>query len=94
MLDMYISDHKTICIDLDLPKQTVHKATFWCRQLKKIDISEFTKDIVTAFSNVEHFDLDSRVQFFNSSLTLILEKHAPLKAVTVLQNVTPRNKNP
>ena len=35
-LDTYISDHKTVCIDLDLPKPTVHKTTFSCRQLKKL----------------------------------------------------------
>ena len=90
MLDTYISDHKTICIDLDLPKPTVHKTTFSSRQLKKIDISEFNKDIVAAFSNVKNFDLDSLVQFFNLTLTLTLDKHAPLKTVTV----TSRNKNP
>ena len=53
-------------------------------------ISEFNKDIAAAFSNVENLDLDSLVKFFNSTITLILDKHAPLKTVTV----TPRNKNP
>ena len=43
-----------------------------------------------AFSNVENLDLDSLVKFFNSTMTLILDKHAPLKIVSV----TPRNKNP
>ena len=78
MFDMYISDHKTICIDLDLSKPTVHKTTFSCRQLKKIHVFEFNKDIAAAFSNVENLDLDSHVKFFNSTLTLILDKHAPL----------------
>ena len=53
MLDTYISDRKTICIALDLPKPTVHKTTFSFRQLKKFVISEFNKDIAAAFSNVE-----------------------------------------
>ena len=61
-----------------------------CHQLKKIDISEFNEDIAAAFSDVENLDLDSLVKFFNSTMTLILDKHAPLKTVTV----TPRNKNP
>ena len=90
MLHTYISNHKTICIDHDLPKQIVHKTTFSCRQLKKIDISKRNKDIAAAFSNVENLDLDSLVQFFNSTLNLILDKHTPLKTVTV----TPRNKYP
>ena len=57
--------------------------------IQKIDSSEFNKDIVAAFSNVEHLDLDSLVQFFNSTQTLILDKHALLKTNTV----TPQNKN-
>ena len=90
MLDTYISDHRTVCIDFDLPKPTVHKTTLSCRELKKINISEFYKDIAATFSNVENLDLDSLVKFFNSTMTLIRDKHAPLKTVTV----TPRNKNP
>ena len=70
---MYISDYKTICTDLDFPKPTVHKTTSSCRQLKKIDISEFNKNIAASFSNVENLDLNSLVQFFNSTLTLILD---------------------
>ena len=58
--------------------------------LKKIDISYFNKDIAAAFSNVENLDLDSLVKFFNSTLTLILDKNAPLKIVTV----TSHNKSP
>ena len=90
MRDTYFSDHKTICIDPDLPKPTVHKTTFSSRQLTKIEISEFNKDIADVLSNFEHLDLDSLVQFFNSTLALILGKRAPLKTVTV----TPRNKDP
>ena len=90
MLDAYISDHEINCIDLDLPKPTDHKISFSCRLLKKIDVSEFNKDIAAALSTVKHFDLNSPVHCFNSTLTLILDKHAPLITVTV----TPRNKNP
>ena len=67
MPDTYILGHKTICIDLDLPKPIVHKTTFSCHHLKKIDISKFNKDIAAAFSNFEHLDLDFLVQFFNST---------------------------
>ena len=84
IFDTCISDHKTVCIDLDLPKPTVHKTTFLCRQLKKIDTSEFNKDIAAAFSYVENVDLNSHVKFFNSTLTLKLDKHAPLKLLQLL----------
>ena len=43
------------------------KQLFSCHQFKKIDISEFNKDIGAAFFNVENLDLDSIVQFFNST---------------------------
>ena len=46
MLDKYISDHKTICTDLEFPKPTVNKITFFCCKLKKIDIFEFNKKIL------------------------------------------------
>ena len=65
-------------------------STFSCRQFKKIDFFEFNKDIATAFSNVERLDLDSFVNFFNITLTSILDKHGPLKTVAV----TPLNSNP
>ena len=86
---MYISDHKTVCIDLNLPKLTILKTTFICRQFRKIDLYEFNKDIATAFSNTEHLDFDSLVQFFYTTLTFIIDKHGPLKTVTV----TPQNSN-
>ena len=38
MLDTYISDQKTVCIDLDLSRPTVYKTTFSYRQLTKTDI--------------------------------------------------------
>ena len=92
MLDTYISDHKTNCIDLDLPKPTVHKTTFSVINLKKIDIFEFNKDIAAALTSVVNLDLDSLVQFLNSTLTLILDKQAPLKTVTVTQGFHSVNK--
>ena len=70
--------------------QLFTKQLFSVVNLKKIDIFKFNKDIADAFSNVENLDLDSPRQFFNLTLTLILDKHASLKTVTVI----PRNKNP
>ena len=58
--------------------------------LRKLIFLNFIKILQLLFSNVENLDLDSLVKFFNSTMTLIRDKHAPLKTVTV----TPRNKNP
>ena len=43
-----------------------------------------------AFSNFEHLDLDSLVNYFNSALSSIFDKYTSLKTVTV----TPRTLNP
>ena len=82
LLDTNISDRKTVCIDLHLIKPTVHKKLS-CRQLRRIDLYEFNKGIAPTFSNVKHLDFDSFVQFFNTTLTFIPDKHALLKTVSV-----------
>ena len=43
-----------------------------------------------AFSNIDNFNLDSLIDHFNSNMSLILDKYAPLKTVTV----KPRTSNP
>ena len=90
LLDTYISDHKTVCVDIDLPKPAVIKVTFSCRPINKINFTDFNQDISNAFSNINNFDLDSLIDNFNSNMSLILDKYAPLKAVTV----KPRTSNP
>ena len=90
VLDSYISDHKTVCVDIDLPKPAVNKVTFSCRPINKINFTNFNQDIPNAFSNIDNFDLDSLIDHINSNLSLILDKYAPLKTVTV----KPRASNP
>ena len=90
LLDTYISDHKTVCVDIDLPKPAVIKVTFSCRPINNINFTDFNQDISNAFSNIYNFDLDSLFDNFNSNMSLILDKYAPLKAVTV----KPRTSNP
>ena len=41
MLDTYISDHKTVCVDIDLPKPAVNKVTFSCCLINKINFTDF-----------------------------------------------------
>ena len=90
VLDTYISDHKTVCVDTDLPKPAVNKVTFSCRPISKINFTDFNQDISNAFSNIDNFNLDSLIDHFNSNMSLILDKYAPLKTVTV----KPRTSNP
>ena len=86
----YISDHKTVCVDIDLPKSNINKITFSYRQINKINFTDFNQDISNAFSNIDNFNLDSFINHFNSNMSLILNKYAPLKTVTV----KPRTSNP
>ena len=90
MPDTYISDHKTACVDIDLPKPAVNKVTFSCRPINKINFTDFNQDISNAFFIINNFDLGSLIDHFNSNLSLILDKYAPLKTVTV----KPRTSNP
>ena len=90
MLDTYISDHKNVCIDIDHPKPTVNKVTFSYRPINKINFTEFNQDISNAFSKLDNFDLESLIYYFNSNMSLILDKYAPLRTVTV----KPRISNP
>ena len=41
MLDTHISDHKTLCVDMDLPKPIVNKVTFSYRPICKINFTKF-----------------------------------------------------
>ena len=66
------------------------KKTFSYRRINNINFTPFNQDISVAFSNFEHFDLDSLVNYYNSTLLFVLDKYTPLKTVTV----TPRTSNP
>ena len=66
------------------------KVTFSCRPINTINVADFNQDISNAFSNIDNFDLDSLIDHFNSNVSLILDKYAPLKTLTV----KPRTSNP
>ena len=83
LLDSNISDHKTVCLHIDLPKPNINKVTFSYRPINKINFTDFNQDISIAFSNIDNFNLDSLIDHFNSNMSLILDKYAPLKTVTV-----------
>ena len=90
LVDTYISDHKTIYIDLDIPKPVAKKFSFTFRHLNKITFTDFNNDIAAAFSNFEHLDLNSFVSHFQSTLSSLLDKHTSEKTV----HTTTRSSNP
>ena len=83
MLDTYISDHKTICIALDLLKPIVYKK-FSHRQLKKLIFLNLMKILQLLFLMSKISTLTPLYSFFNSTLTLTLNKYAPLKQLLLL----------
>ena len=88
-IDTCISDHKTVCINLNLAKPHVKKKTFSYRPIKDINFIQFNQDSVS-FSNFEHLHLHLLVNYLNSTLPSIFDKYAPLKTV----NVKPHTSNP
>ena len=83
ILETYILDHKTVCVDIDLPKPAFNKVTFSYRPINKINFAEFNQDVSNAFFKLDNFNLESLIDHFNSNMTSILDKYAPLKTVTI-----------
>ena len=81
---------KQFVLILTLLSHILKKKTFSYRRIKDINFTQFNQDISVAFSNFEHLGLDSLENYFNSTLSSIFEKYAPLKTVTV----TPLTSNP
>ena len=79
LCDTYISDDKTVYIDLDIQKPIAQKSFSTFRPLNKINFTDFSNDITAAFSNFEHLDLNSLISHFNSTLSSLLGKHTPEK---------------
>ena len=87
MLDTYISDHKTVYVDIDLPKPTANKITFSYRPINENNFTEFNQDICNIFSNFDNFNLESLINHFNCDMSLILDKYTYLKTDTIKQTV-------
>ena len=90
LIDTCISNHKTVYIDLNIQIPVAQKLSFTFRPLNKINFTDFYNDITATFSNFEHLDLNSLVSHFNSTLSSLLDKHAPEKSV----HITTRSSNP
>ena len=90
MIDTYISDHKTLSVDTDLPKPTVNKVTFFYRPINKINFYRVKSRYIQCFSMLDNLNLESLIDHFRSNMSSILDKYAPLKTVTF----KPRTSNP
>ena len=76
-----LTDHRLILIDLKMFKPKLKHQTQKLRKTKNIDLDAFVNDInnsaMQEISAIE--DIKNMIQTYNTTLTQILEQHAPLK---------------
>ena len=80
--DPCLSDHLAVRCFLSLPKTAFERKEIQYRKLKSVDISLFRSDLSNAFlknSICHDTDVSLAVQEYNSILTGLLDKHAPVK---------------
>ena len=73
----FISDHAAIHCDLDIPKQPPDSRIATFRRYNKINSILFREDLAACFLDTSS-DLDGLIDQFTSSITDIINKHAPL----------------
>ena len=84
-VDCYLSDHASILCRLNAsnPCQVVKEITY--RKIKSIDLDHFREDLRSSdLCNKIYPSLDDMVSGYDSSLSSILDKHAPLKTKTLV----------
>ena len=79
-----IADHSSVNVLLNLKKPPLPKKTISYRQYKKIDKEEFKLDLEQSDLIVHPADsLDELIDQYNRTLTMLIDKYAPLKTKTI-----------
>ncbi len=74
------SDHHLIDSQISIEKPKPSKLTKSIRNLKAIDVGDFKEDLASKLNNyASNGDADAHCDFFVSTLTEVLDKHAPSK---------------
>ena len=82
--DPAISDHRAVHCELNLQKPIYAKKTVQYRKLRSIDFDCFSEEVrASALFNHPSSDLQTLVSRYNSVLSALLDKHAPLKSKCV-----------
>lgn len=77
--DRFISDHCAVLCDLNTPKPPTLQENISYRKLKHIDLKSFQDDISTSDLLLKTPEqLEDLVSCYNTTLSSILDKHAPL----------------
>lgn len=90
VLQSDISDHKSICFQLNIPPQEqacLHTTT---RHIRKIDRETFMQDLRDRFAALPHEGtVDELLASYTDAIKLTLDEHAPLKSRKVLGRKCP-----
>ena len=82
--DPAISDHRAVHCELNLQKPIYAKKTVQYRKLRSIDFDRFSEEVrASVLFNHPSSDLQTLVSRYNSVLSALLDKHAPLKSKCV-----------
>ena len=84
MIDRFISDHASVLCQLDSVKPCTAVKEISYRQLKSIDMDALRADLTTSELCINVFtDFDMMVSCYNSTLSSLLDKYAPLRTKSV-----------
>ena len=85
VMDYVISDHYSVECTLNISKKIRNDCFQLKRALKHIDMGVFVNDIkvTNTYMKTEGPSVDKMLDAFNSTLSTILNKHAPLKKIRV-----------
>ena len=84
MIDRFISDHAAVLCKFDSVKPCTAVKEISYRQLKSVDMDALRADLTTCELCTNGFtDLDVMITCYNSTLSLLLDKYAPLRTKTV-----------
>ncbi len=80
-----LSWHHAIMCMVSLQKPKTPSVTITTRRLKSIDINAFRADVNSSLAKIDFatMDVESCVESYNSSLSCVLDKHAPSQTRTV-----------
>ena len=83
-IDLSLSDHHAVIFSILAPSPPrTQRITKSVRNFRSIDIPSFSRDILSSSLNsTKPTSLRSYLHLFNSILSAILDKHAPLKTIT------------
>ena len=84
LIDRFISDHAAVLCQLHSVKPCTATNEISYRQLKSIDMDALRADLIASELCTSVFtDLDMMVSYYNSTMSSLLDKYAPLRTKSV-----------